>query len=212
MGMTTRPRAADVWSRVSALRVALADRVAAMDDLQLDAASWCEGWRVREVVGHLVHLAEATSSTMARDIVTHGVLPNRALDRLARQTATAPGAELASRLRAAAGGRFHVPGTPPAVALGEIVVHSEDALRPIGQTLAPPPDDAVMVLDFYRRIARFAFRAKLPSHVRLVADDATWAAGSGPEVRGRALDLLLLLANRAPARDALHGAGVAELG
>ena len=204
-------RTSDVWERVAARRVALADRVAALDDAQLDGPSWCGDWRGRDVLGHLVQLAEATQRTMARDIVTNGVLPNRAIDRMARRTALASREELVSRLRAAAGGRFHVVGTPAAVALGEILVHSEDVLRPLGHTLAPPADDSVMVFGVYRRIARVAFRAKLP-RVRLVADDIAWSAGDGPEVHGHAIDLLLLLANRPQVLPSLHGDGVAALG
>ena len=200
-----------MWARVASLRIALADRVDALDDDQLSVPSWCEGWQVRDVIGHLVHLAEATQLTMARDIATNGILPNRAIARLARRTGAAPPEELARRLRAAAGGRFHVVGTPPAVALGELLVHGEDALAPLGQSLASTPADAVTVLDLYRRIGGVVFRTKLPRDVRLVAEDGDWSAGRGPEVRGRALDVLLLLANRSQARQRVHGDGVAAL-
>ena len=47
--------------------------------------------------------------------------------------------------------------------------------------------------------------------VRLVANDANWAVGTGPEVTGRAVDLLLLLANRAQAVAYLSGPGLSAL-
>jgi hypothetical protein len=47
--------------------------------------------------------------------------------------------------------------------------------------------------------------------VRLVATDADWAVGEGAEVNGRAVDLLLLLANRSQSIDCLAGPGVAAL-
>ena len=44
-----------------------------------------------------------------------------------------------------------------------------------------------------------------------MANDANWAVGSGPEVTGRAVDLLLLLANRAQAVAYLSGPGLSAL-
>jgi hypothetical protein len=70
--------------------------------------------------------------------------------------------------------------------------------------------EVVPVLDLYRRIGRVAF-ARTPRGVRLVATDATWQSGDGPEVEGRAIDLLLVLAGRPGALDELTGPGVAEL-
>ncbi len=45
----------------------------------------------------------------------------------------------------------------------------------------------------------------------LVATDTYLRLGSGPEVTARAIDLLLLLANRRQALDDLSGPGVLEL-
>ena len=44
---------------------------------------------------------------------------------------------------------------------------------------------------------------------RLVATDAPWARGSGPEVRGRCIDLLLFVANRRQVLPSLEGEGLA---
>ena len=46
---------------------------------------------------------------------------------------------------------------------------------------------------------------------RLVATDADWARGQGPEVKGRAIDLLLLLANRRQVVPLLEGPGTTGL-
>ena len=197
---------------MSAYRLELADRVEALEGTELDSRSWCEGWRVRDVIGHLVHLAEATQLTMIGAIARNGLPPDRTLSAVARQLGPLPGSQLADRLRRARSGRFHVIGTPASVALGEVLVHSEDALRPIGQTLAPSPEDVVPVLGVYRRVGRFAFHRRLPTQVSLTADDADWTAGHGPEVKGRAIDLLLLLANRRQVVASLTGEGVSLLG
>jgi uncharacterized protein (TIGR03083 family) len=201
----------EVWAEVAARRRELADRVESLEPNSWDAESWCEGWRVRDVLGHLVHLAEATQVSMARDIARAGGRPDRALSRIAHQLGDSPVAELADRLRAAAGGRFHVFGTPASVALGEVVVHSADALRPVGAELEAPVADAVAVLGLYRRIGRVAFHSAPVRGRRLVATDANWNSGKGPEVRGRATDLLLLLANRRQVVPLLEGPGLVGL-
>jgi hypothetical protein len=47
--------------------------------------------------------------------------------------------------------------------------------------------------------------------LRLVASDADWSHGSGPEVSGPALSLLLAMSGRRAGLDALSGNGAAQL-
>jgi uncharacterized protein (TIGR03083 family) len=202
----------DVWERVAHYRCEVADRLEALDGAAVDEASWCEGWRVRDVAGHLVHLAEASQLSMLRDLASNGLAPERAVSTVARRFGELPVPELARRLRQAAGGRYHVPGSPRAVALGELLVHGEDALRPVGHSLDAAPQDVAPVLDVYRRISRFVFHQRVPKDLRLVASDTEWTSGTGPELRGRAIDLLLLLANRRQVVAHLEGPGLAGLG
>jgi len=42
----------------------------------------------------------------------------------------------------------------------------------------------------------------------LVATDLDWTKGSGPEVRGKAMDLMLLVANRLQVLPCLEGPGL----
>jgi hypothetical protein len=67
------------------------------------------------------------------------------------------------------------------------------------------------VLDAYWRIGRFAFHAAPQRGRHLVATDLDWSRGRGPEVKGRAMDLLLLLANRRQVLGRLEGPGLAGL-
>ncbi|MGH9920351.1 MAG: maleylpyruvate isomerase family mycothiol-dependent enzyme [Nitrososphaerales archaeon] len=202
-------RSSEIWSELHRLRCELADRIQSLEPEQWEASSWCTGWRVRDVLAHLVHLAEATQLSMVRDVLRGGGRPDRALSRIARQLGREPVPDLAGRLRIAAKGRFHVVGLPPAVTLGEVLVHGADALGPFGMSMEVPTRDVVPVLDVYRRVGRFAFHAAPNRGLRLVASDTDWQSGSGPEVRGRAVDLLLLMANRRQALPALDGPGVA---
>jgi uncharacterized protein (TIGR03083 family) len=186
----------DVWPTVAARRVDLARWARQLDPAHADAPSWCTGWRVREVLGHLVHLAEASQFGMARDVVKLGPSPDRALDRAARELGARPVRELAGRLERAAHGQFHVLGSPAPVALAEVIVHGCDMTRTLEVPDDVEPSVAVPLVKLYRRIGRFAFHAAPSARATLVATDAPVSLGAGPEVRGTALDLLLLLANR----------------
>ncbi|MBX3313225.1 MAG: maleylpyruvate isomerase family mycothiol-dependent enzyme [Actinobacteria bacterium] len=201
----------DAAAEVATRRRAIADVVETLDADQLDHPSWCEGWQVRDVIGHLVHLAEATQISMLRDVARNGILPDKGLAAVGKEIGARPADELASRLRDAADGTYHVPGTPMAVIVGEVLVHAADALRPLD--LEPPSDPAVAaeLIPTYRRFGRVAFHATPTAKVTLVATDTDLRIGSGPEVRGRAIDLLLLSANRAQVLDRLDGPGTAVI-
>jgi uncharacterized protein (TIGR03083 family) len=205
----------NIWESIRSNRLALADQMETLSDARANCPSWCEGWRVRDVLGHLVHLAESTRTSMLLDGLRSGT-PNRTLNRAAHRLGERSVPELCERLRRSADGRFRVPGVPLAVGLGEVVVHGNDALRPIGSTFGVSPDDSGAVLDAYRRIARLrvpgqplrlAFRSKDGPRIRLVASDREWSWGRGPEVHGKAVDLVLLLAGRRQVIPHLAGEG-----
>ncbi len=204
--------ATDFWTRIQSYRQQLADQLDTLRVEEWDTPTRCDGWRVRDVIGHLVHLAEASQVSMANDILRNGILPDKALSALAiRHGQASSGPTLVQRLRAASGGRFHLPGSPRTVVLGELIVHGADALEPVSRSLNVKPADASPVLDAYRRVGRLAFHSKSTSKVRLVATDSDWSAGSGPEVRGTTVDLVQLLANRQQVVSRLEGPGVASL-
>lgn len=199
----------DVSDRVRFYRLAIAREMEALTLTELGTPSWCAGWRIQDVLGHLVYIAEATSFTIVRDLVLGGMAPNRALANKARDLGQRSVTELCNRLRSADGIGWHTPGAPAVVGIGDLMVHGNDALRPIGKVFDVKVEDVVPLLDIYRRTALFVFKQSAPKRVKLVADDADWSAGSGPEVRGSAIDLLLLLANRRQVIDQLSGPGVA---
>lgn len=209
--------ALDTWERICANRLVLADQLETLSEAQANGPSWCAGWRVRDVLGHLVHLAESSLTSMLLDGLRSGT-PNRTLGNAARRLGERPVPELCERLRRSANGRFRVPGAPVAVALGEVVVHGNDALRPIGSAFQVVPGDLRPVLEAYRRLARLAFgttapllgsRGQVPHTLRvhLVATDMEWSSGRGPEVEGKAVDLVLLLAKRPQVLPSLSGEG-----
>ena len=75
----------------------------------------------------------------------------------------------------------------------------------------PALADVLVVLDTYKKWGRRVVHAVPHRGVSLAATDADWCMGAGPEVRGRAIDLLLLVANRRQVIDRLDGPGVGQL-
>ncbi len=143
-------------------------------------------------------------------IMRNGIRPDRALERMARRMGDQPVPELVDRLRRAEA-RFHMVGMPSELGLGDLLVHSADALRPAGIIPDPPLADVLVVLDTYEKWGARVVHAVPHRGVSLVATDAEWGTGSGPEVRGRSIDLLLLVANRRQVVERLDGPGVPRL-
>ena len=210
-----------LWGLVEEETVALADRLGRLSPEHWDADSRCDGWKVRHVLGHLVHLTEGYQGQDEAMVVARSANGGRrrrpgdmhvAFSIRAKELGRTPAAELVERLRRAAGSRYN---GLPAVALSEILIHGDDMLQPLGMRGGVRVESAVPALDLMRWVNRlvpgFAFGGHRHRGVRLVADDVDWSAGHGPEARGAALDLLALLANRNQAMTALTGAGAVKL-
>jgi uncharacterized protein (TIGR03083 family) len=198
----------ELRAAMSRVRCDLADRIESLPPEQWEADSWCAGWRVRDVLGHLVSMAETTRGSLALLIIRNGGRGDRAVDRLARRVGADAVPELARRLRTAGGTSI---GGSAAVGLGDVLVHSSDALADLGQEVDASCDEITPVLDAYWRAGRVIVHASPHRGRRLVATDTDRSRGKGPEVRGRARDLMLLLANRRQVVPRLEGPGLAGL-
>ncbi|HTW09674.1 MAG TPA: hypothetical protein VME46_19375 [Acidimicrobiales bacterium] len=108
------------------------------------------------------------------------------------------------------GATRHPPG-PLTTMLGEQVVHGEDIRRPLGMTRRYRPDVLAEVASFYQGTNLLLGGKKRVSGFRLRASDTDWSTGDGPEVVGPMTSLVLVIAGRRPALDALTGEGVATL-
>jgi hypothetical protein len=95
--------------------------------------------------------------------------------------------------------------------LGEIVVHTGDILHPLGQARDLSPEALIASLEMYKGTGFPVGTKKRIDGLRLVATDVDWSHGTGPEVTGPALPLLLAMTGRTAGLGALSGAGVATL-
>ncbi|MDQ1697148.1 MAG: hypothetical protein QOJ03_2501, partial [Frankiaceae bacterium] len=128
---------------------------------------------------------------------------------VAAQTAGGPAATLDALRRAS--NRSTSPPGPVDSWLGETIIHSEDIRRPLSITHDYPTAAVVRVLDFYKSSNLIVGAKKRISGVTLRATDADWSTGSGPEVTGPAVSLLLAMTGRKSALSDLSGEGLATL-
>ena len=190
------------WSMIHAERSSLADTLAGLTPDQWATPSLCAGWNVQQLAAHVLAGAEQTGPHFASGMVRSGfrfdTFMKRDVERLSALTTD----EITERLRA----RTSTTNRPPApvvAMLGEVVVHGEDLRRPLGLTRSPDGEASRACLELYRT-ASFPVGGRKRIHgLRLVAPDADWSTGDGPEVTGPALSLLLAMTGR--------DAGLAEL-
>lgn len=187
-----------VWRHVDEQRRAVADLAASLRTEEWESPSLCAGWRVREVLAHLT--MEATPRVVVVEMLRARGDFDRMIDGTARRLARRSEEELVGLLRDRVGKRRTPPGGAPMDPLGDVLVHTQDVVRPLGRHHAVPPEAAAAV-------ATRIWERGFPHHAqrrlagrRLVATDVDWAVGEGEETRAPIADLLLLVTGRDPWR------------
>ena len=202
--------AVDVRRLAREERADLAAFLATLSPQQWQAPTLCAGWRVRDVVAHVISYDDLDT----RHLLAYVIQGRLRLGRvnavaLARYNAVSPEQLLAlltdhpqpRGVPAALGGR---------VGLTEALIHHQDIRRPLAQPRAIPPERLLPAL----RIALIApdigglWRIR---GVRLVATDLPFSAGIGQEVRGPAEALLMTIAGRHGVAGELPGPGQRKL-
>ena len=161
-----------------------------LDDTQWETQSLCEGWRVRDVVGHLVWRLGSSTPELART-TARGIFGGRSFDRavasIARIEAASPRPELLTQLRRIADTKVRGEGRTGIDELTEAIVHAIDISEAVGFPLAVSPrSTGAVVLSRVRR----PLGAGRASRVTLLASDARWRIGSGPVVEAPAAVLV----------------------
>lgn len=193
-------------------RRAVADLVEGLDAGQLGTASFCAGWSVRVVAGHLAAAVEPSKRGFVAALARSRGNLHRANDLTARAAAGRPARDLVATLRAHADNRFAPPVVGPRGPLTDVLVHAGDMRLPLGLPHDPAGGHVRLALQFVTRGRPVGFvpRGRLAG-LQLVAEDLGWSAGSGPEVTGRGIDVLMAVCGRTALLPALRGAGVAVL-
>ena len=203
-------------AEVAAARRALLSTLEDLEAGRWDAPSLCDGWMVRDVVAHVLHLHDLNRQPLlGAGLVRAGFRVNRYLAAEARRRAAgrAP-RDLIDALADAAFEKTIVWKVYPwpEYVLVELVVHTQDIRRPLGIDTPPGAAHLRIAADVHARPPRRLdpVRTRLPA-TRFEATDTDWTSGEGPLVRGPLEAIVMALAGRRDALTELVGEGVAPL-
>ena len=172
--------------------------------------SLCRGWRVHDVVAHVLSYEE---------LAPLGLLRRFAAGRFTTDGTNAVGlaayrdrspAELVDLLRAHLTPSGLTAGLGGRIGLTDALVHHQDVRRPLALPRDIPAERLTAALQtaLFAPVVRGVLRVW---DVRLVATDADWSFGRGPEVGGPAESLLMTVAGRPGVLAELSGPGLARL-
>lgn len=193
----------DLFASIAVERRALVHALREVDGSAWDTPSLCTGWRARDVLAHLTMPFAVRTPQFLIGMVANLGNYDRYADRWARGEGDARSPEeLLATLEANADSTFTPPGFGAEAPLTDIVVHGLDLCVPLGVELAHERVEALRtVLGFL--VSPKAGRVFRPSSSvleghELVATDAGWRWGHGPEIAAPAADLILGLTGRRP--------------
>lgn len=200
--MTSRAR---VREHLSAERREFATLLDGLSPEQWGAQSLCEGWRVRDVVGHLLY-DDLPMSTLIREAVL-ALSPNRVNARLVDRSKDRSLEDLRAAFRRTIdGGRLS--RLAPTLILTDVLIHQQDIRRPLGLARTIPAERLLAVLS---HPDPFTLPGRRTRGLRFVATDLDWSKGSGPQVSGPGEAVLMVIAGRPDALDDLEGDGLPAL-
>lgn len=187
-------------------RADLADLLETLTPEQWQAQSLCDRWRVRDVVSHLISYEEHDTREFLRRLRKAGFRFSELNDVARAEYDELEPDELIKFLRdhldpqgstARLGGR---------VGLVDAMIHHQDIRRPLGLPRRIPAERLEHALPF--AVTAPPLRGFWHARgVRLIATDLDWSRGRGPEARGDAEAVLMVLAGRPTVARELTGPG-----
>jgi uncharacterized protein (TIGR03083 family) len=195
-----------VWKNMARdERADLAEFLAGLSPEQWDAPTLCDGWRVRDVVAHMISYEELDGRALIARFAQGRFLPDRVNAVGVSENSRSP-EELLALLNDHLEPRGLTAGLGGRIALLDGLIHHQDIRRPLGLSRDIPAERMLPVLQFARVAPplRGFWRAR---GLRLIATDLDWSAGRGPAVEGPAEPLLMAIAGRRGVVHELSGPG-----
>jgi uncharacterized protein (TIGR03083 family) len=190
-------------------RSRLIDRLADVSPTDWDTPSLCTGWKVRDVVGHLVSILDISMAKFVGSAILARSF-DKVADRFAREYGARDPKSLLDSYRSVADKKFAPPGVGPIAPLTDLLVHTRDIERPLGLSNNIQEPSMHTVLNYVcGGKARGFVPAKRTNGLRFLATDSDWSIGAGPLVTGPADAIMLAATNRRAALSDLSGDGAA---
>ncbi|MBI3977258.1 MAG: maleylpyruvate isomerase family mycothiol-dependent enzyme [Chloroflexi bacterium] len=181
-------------------RQELLDLCRSLAPAEWETPSLCAGWRVRDVVAHIVG-EERDLGEYLRTLT-----PNRANARAVAKRKGWPTDELIREMETLLRPGF-LYRLLPQFGLLDNWVHHQDIRRPLQRPRRHDPERLTLVLNAAWSVKRWSLRG-----VRLVATDIDWSRGDGLAASGPAEALAMALMGRQSATAELSGPGCGRLG
>jgi uncharacterized protein (TIGR03083 family) len=191
-------------------RADFAEFLATLSPQQWEVPSLCDGWRVRDVVAHVISYDELDGTGLIGRFTRGRFLP----DRVNAVGLAEYGTRSPEELLALLNDHLEPRGLPAAfggmVGLVDGMIHHQDIRRPLGMPREIPAKRLLPALRcaLAAPVIRGFWRVR---GVRLVATDLDWSTGTGPEVHGPAEALLMTIAGRRGIVGELTGPGQQKL-
>lgn len=200
----------DLRAMATAERTDLATFLATLTPQQWDEPSLCAGWRVRDVVAHMISFEDLGGRQLLERAAKGGFVLSRVnAVVLAEYRELDPDALLA-RLNTHLRPRGITTFFGGMVGFLDALIHHQDIRRSLGKPREIPAERLLPALNFALWVPpiRGVLRAR---GLRLVATDLEWTWGRGPEVRGPGEPLLMAIAGRRGVVGELSGPGRPKL-
>lgn len=202
---------ARVYAAIAAERLAIADLIGDLDEVQLSTPSLCGDWDVKTVGAHLASVLQSGTFRISLLGLRHGGA-NGAMAELARHEAANSAAEIAAHLRALADHTYFRPPPQAAGLLAEVLCHSGDVRIPLGLPFSPSPDLVSVAMGFMTGPVPLGMvPLRRLRGIRFCANDIDAHWGRGAEIHGSGALLMMAAVGRLPALDGLSGPGVTVL-
>jgi uncharacterized protein (TIGR03083 family) len=200
----------DIWPTIHVERKALATDLGSAGADDWGKPSLCGDWTVRDVLAHMTSTASMTPPAFFGKLLASGFSFDKVQEKGIAAHRGGSAADTLAGFETVLTSVRHPPG-PSATWLGETIVHSEDIRRPLGITHAYPAEAVVQVAEFFSGSNLLIGSKRRIDGLALRATDAQWSHGTGPQVSGPILSLVLAMTGRKTAVDDLSGDGVATL-
>lgn len=181
-------------------------------DEEWERDSLCEGWKVRDVVGHILYGNELRLWTLPFRLARFGFSSDRSGKHYSIERARDRSPEELARdfdERDPWAGTCRV--FPPRLVLLDRLVHQQDIRRALDRPRTIPPDRLLAALEGTPRLGSVFGAKRRTRGLRLEATDLDWSWGEGPVVRGPGEAVLMAILGRTDALGDLRGDGVEQL-
>ncbi|WP_026196395.1 maleylpyruvate isomerase family mycothiol-dependent enzyme [Corynebacterium lubricantis] len=201
----------EMWDYIHTERRDLAGDLCSLRATEWETPSLCPGWSVHDVLAHLTDTARTGKIAFMRSMLrARGDFHLANENGIKRWKYEDPRETLHYFLEA----RFttKLPPAHPSTRLVEMIVHAEDIRRPLSIPAEYPTQGIHEALKYQLRTsASFDGGKERTQGLHLIDAENGTSFGSGDDVTGRGIDLLLAVSGRAIDPDLLTGPGAHKL-